>query len=280
MNRLPIGLVSVLCSLALHPGAGAQEKTGFETVAYASDPTLNMRIYKPEGWSSDDRRPAIVFFFGGGWRNGSPKQFHQHCLRLAAEGMVAMAAEYRIKSKHDSTPFESFADAKKAMAWARSNAGTLGIDPERIASGGGSAGGHLAAAVAVCAAPSKSEVRDTPDAIVAFNPALDLMFEKVRETWGPEIYAKLEAISPHQNLAKPHPPMILFHGEADTTVSFESARAYVDRAKELGVDPAPVLVGYEGRAHGFFNYGKGDGSDYEDTVRRMIAFFRDLGWIE
>lgn len=274
--------LSALLAFVFAPIGFAQELTGFREEVYSKgDPVLKMRIYEPEEGESGAGRPAIVFFFGGGWRKGDPKQFHPHCEVLKEHGFVAMAAEYRIQSKHDSTPLDSFEDAKSAVRWVRTNAERLGIHPERIAAGGGSAGGHLAAATAVCESKQATEVRDTPDAVVAFNPALNLLFDRVRERWGEDVYATLEPISPFQNLkGKDHPPMIIFHGVADSTVPFETAADYVAKAEELGVSPVPELVGYEGRNHGFFNYGRGDGKDYEDTVKRMLDFFRKLDWVD
>jgi len=280
MRHLLCGLTAILCSLIACGRVAAQENTAYFEMAYRTDaPELLMRIYRPPGWTDVDNRPAIVFFFGGGWTTGSPGQFDPHCKRLSELGFVAMAAEYRIKSKHQSTPFDSFEDAKAAIRWVRENASTFGVNPERIAAGGGSAGGHLATATAVCLSQELSDVRDTPDAIVAFNPALDLRMPAVKEKWGEGIYAKIEEISPLQNITAEHPPMIIFHGEADSTVPFDSAQNYVEAAKAAGVDPVPVLVGYPGKEHGFFNFQRDGGVDYEDTVKRMIAFFRSLGWI-
>lgn len=277
--------LKVACGVVLHLACPlfttAQGDEAYFEMAYRTEaPELLMRIYRPAGWSQADTRPAVVFFFGGGWKGGSPDQFDPHCKRLSQLGMVAMAAEYRIQSKHNSTPLDSFADAKAAMRWVRENAGVFGIDPGRIASGGGSAGGHLATAVAVCESREVSDVRDTPDAIVAFNPALNLLSPKMEETWGAEVYAALEAISPFQHLTARHPPMIIFHGEADSTVPFATAKAYVEKAKESGVAPAPILVGYKGKEHGFFNFNRNGGVDYEDTMKRTIGFFHSLGWID
>ena len=56
------------------------------------DTKLDLYIYYPEGHKPTDKRPAIVFFFGGGWTNGSPGQFEQHCKHLASRGMVAITA--------------------------------------------------------------------------------------------------------------------------------------------------------------------------------------------
>jgi acetyl esterase len=260
---------------------GAGEDTAYFEMAYRTDdPALMMRIYRPADWSEDDNRPAIVFFFGGGWKAGTPDQFDAHCLRLSELGMVAMAAEYRISSKHDSNPLDSFEDAKAAIRWVRENADIFGITPGRIASAGGSAGGHLAVAVACCPSVLETETRDTPDAIVGFNPALDLLVPKVEESWGPDVYSRLETISPLQNLEVTLPPMILFHGEADQTIPIESIREFVAKAEKLGVEPAPILVSYPGKDHGFFNTNRGDGVDYEDTMTHTISFLRGLGWIQ
>lgn len=156
--------------------AGEFEEQKYKKVGEVS---LNMRIYKPQGWKATDQRPAIVFFFGGGWSKGSPDQFHEHCLHLAGRGMVAMAADYRVKNKHDTRPSDSVSDATAAVRWARANAAKLGVDPKRLAAGGGSAGGHLAAASATIGKGS-----EVPDALVLFNPALDLLFRpSILEKW-------------------------------------------------------------------------------------------------
>ena len=99
--------------------------------------SLKMNIFLPEGHKATDKRPAIVFFFGGGWNGGSPSQFYPFCKHLASKGMVAMSAEYRIKSKHKTNPDACVKDGKSAIRWARKNAAEWGIDPNRIAAGGG-----------------------------------------------------------------------------------------------------------------------------------------------
>jgi acetyl esterase/lipase len=62
--------------------------------------------------------------------------------------MVAMVADYRVKSRNNVTANKCVADAKSAIRWVREHASELGVDPNKIAAGGGSAGGHLAAATA------------------------------------------------------------------------------------------------------------------------------------
>ena len=149
-----------------------------ETYKTVGDTVLKLWIFTPEGHSENDNRPAIVFFFGGGWYGGSPSHFEQHCEYLSTRGMIAIAAYYRVKSRHDVTVDTCVADAKSAMRWVRSHASRLGIDPDRIAAGGGSAGGHLAAASAILPglddpADDKS-VSAKPNALIFFNPVVVL----------------------------------------------------------------------------------------------------------
>ena len=106
---------------------------------------LRLHVFKPDGWKPADRRPAVVFFFGGGWTSGTPQQFAPHGSYLARRGLVAISAEYRVKRRGDATPFDCVSDGKSAIRWVRAHANELGIDANRIAAAGGSAGGHVAA---------------------------------------------------------------------------------------------------------------------------------------
>ena len=82
---------------------------------------LFLHAFNPKGHKASDRLPAIVFFFGGGWNGGTPKQFEPHCAYLASRGMVAITAEYRVKSRNKTTPFECVKDGKSAIRWVREN---------------------------------------------------------------------------------------------------------------------------------------------------------------
>lgn len=266
----------IFCSSAM-----AQERVIYKKIG--DDIELAINIYKPEGWKVDDQRPAVVFFFGGGWRGGSTKQFDQHSKRLAKRGVVAMTAEYRIKNLHNSTPFESTQDAKSAIRWVRAQSGNMGIDPKRIAAGGGSAGGHLAAATATIESINEESddlrISATPDALLLYNPALNLNLPGVEKNWGKEIAKKIISISPLHHVTGELPPTIIFHGIADTTVPYATAEAFEKKAKDLGAKNV-VLAGYPDRKHGFFNYGRGDGKDYQSTMEKTEDFLEKLGWIK
>jgi len=71
---------------------------------------LKLHVFHPEGHQKSDARPAIIFFFGGGWNGGKASQFYPQSEYLAERGMVAISAEYRVKSRHETTPLECVKD--------------------------------------------------------------------------------------------------------------------------------------------------------------------------
>ena len=112
---------------------------GAKVVTYKTvdDIKLNLWVFTPVKHQSTDKAPAIIFFFGGGWNAGSPSQFVKHCEYLSARGMVALVADYRVKTRHGVPAKVCVSDAKSAIRWVRENASELGIDANRIAAGGG-----------------------------------------------------------------------------------------------------------------------------------------------
>ncbi len=140
------------------------------------DRKLKLYIFEPPNHKSSDKRPAIVFFHGGAFNGGSPNQFYWMSDYLASRGMVAFSAQYRLKPKESSDASVCISDGKSAIRWMRAHAKELGVDPNRIAAGGGSAGGTLAAATDVLKGlDEKSEdlsVSSRPNLLILFNPAM------------------------------------------------------------------------------------------------------------
>jgi len=252
-----------------------------ETVDYKTTPQgkLQLHIFKPKTESSSPR-PAIVFFFGGGWVSGSPSQFYPHCRHLADRGMVAIAAEYRIKNKHETTPFECVEDGNSAIRWVREHAADYQIDPKRVAAGGGSAGGHVAASTATLqgfdAASENKSISSQPDALVLFNPVVDTT-AKGWAAGARKLGDRAEELSPLQHIHEDTPAAIIFHGTGDTTVPFENVERFCEAMKKAG--HRCELHGYADRPHGFFNYGRNK-EDYQDTVEKMDDFLVSLGWLQ
>lgn len=266
---------------------------GAQVEVYKSigDVKLNAYIFHPKTSAGANRspRPAIIFFFGGGWRSGSPTQFENHCRYLAERGMVAITADYRVASRHEVKAVSCVADAKSAIRWVRENAQRLGVDPTRIVAAGGSAGGHLAACTGVIRAFDEeredTSISSVPNALALFNPALVLApvgddqsilpekLEELRDRMGVEP----SQLSPLHMLSGKAPPTIIFHGKEDTTVPYQTAELFAQAMKDAG--NRCELIGYDDQKHGFFNYGRGDGTHYQDTLNQLDAFLVSLGYL-
>jgi len=295
---IPI-MAALLAPLALL----AQEKKGpyesgfklpgsrAEVYKTIGDVKLKIYIYEPKGHKAGAKRPAIVFFFGGSWRGGTPRQFLEHCRYLASKGMVAMTADYRVSSRQGTKPVHCVRDGKSAVRWIRQNADRLGIDPDRVAAGGGSAGGHVAACTGTLPKYDEPDedanVSSVPDAMVLYNPVISTALADGVVPYGGDTNETLmkrlglkdpATLSPYHNIRKGLPPTLVLHGKADTTVPYSTAEAYVKEATKTGL--RAELAGYEDMPHGFFNFGRRDNKMFLATVTRMHEFLSSLGYVK
>jgi acetyl esterase len=238
---------------------------------------LKLHIFNPPGHVAGDKRPAVVFFFGGGWNGGSAAQFYPHCLYLASRGMVAVSADYRVNSLHGTTPAECVADGKSAVRWLRRHAAELGIDPDRLAAGGGSAGAQVAAATAFAKGfdePGEdTAVSCRPAALVLFNPVVDngpdgYGHDRVKDYW--RNFSPLHNIGP-----EPPPPAAFFLGTADRLIPVATGERFRDRIVEAGGRCELHL--YPEQPHGFFNYKYTE--NFFATVTAMDRFLVVIGFL-
>lgn len=273
---------ALLClpGLLLTPGLAAAQSakpTPDKEVVYKTldSGTLSLHVFNPPGHDPSKSASAIVFFFGGGWNGGSPSQFYGQSRAIADAGMVAMCAEYRVKSRNGTSPKECVSDGKSAIRWVRSHANDLGIDPDRIAAGGGSAGGHVAAATAMVDDfddPSDDQsISPRPAALLLFNPVFDngpegYGYDRVKAYW--------QKISPLHNLDADSPPTIFFLGTQDKLIPVSTGKAYQDKMQAL--ERRCEMHLYQDAKHGFFNKGE----PYQDTLAKSLAFLKSLGYIK
>ncbi|WP_254508859.1 alpha/beta hydrolase [Anatilimnocola floriformis] len=239
-----------------------------------NDVDLSLNVYQPPEWSADKKLPAIVFFFGGGWTGGKIEQFESQSKHLASRGMVAICADYRVKSRHGVKPDACVQDAKSAIRWVRQNAAKLGIDPQRIVGAGGSAGGHLAACTALCPGLDLTEenqdISSKPNVLVLYNPVLNFNVANLTDRiGGDEQLAK--AISPTQHLAANSQPTLLMYGKDDKLLA--QGEEYEQAAKKLVCRCELMTV--EGVGHGFFNRPP----HLQATTARVDAFLVSLGYL-
>jgi len=264
-------MIVLLSLCVVHPAIG-QEKTKTFKYSKAKQADLELVVHFPPDWKDTDKRPGIVFFFGGGWEGGSIKQFEPQAQYLASRGMVTARADYRVKSRHGVTPKECVDDARSAVRWFRQNAGKLGVDPGKIVASGGSAGGHIAACTTLMpgSEPKDEKVSSKANALILFNPVL---------RFGPQLLKKIDndeavgkAISPILHLAKDSPPTLLFFGTDDFL--YKQGQEFIQRSKELG--HRSEMFTADKQPHGFFNKSPWR----EKTLLRTDEFLVSLGYLQ
>lgn len=240
--------------------------------AFKEGKELSLHIFNPASHLRTNRYPVILFFFGGGWRQGTPRQFYQQANEFSKHGMIAISAEYRVSNTHGTTPAECVKDAKSAIRWVRKHADELGIDPNKIVSAGGSAGGHIASCTGIIKGQEDenedNDVSSQPNAMVLYNPVV--------------AFRRMAAISPIKHVRRGLPPTLIFHGTADSKVPFEIVEHFTKLMKDAG--NTCVLVPFEGKDHGFYNGShfrprNGD-IDFNITMEKSIDFLTGLGILE
>lgn len=234
---------------------------------------LEVFINKPADWNASDKRPAIVFFSGGGWRSNSNTQFKPQAEFFAQKGFVSVRADYRVRNRDKVLPDKCVEDAISAVRWVRANAKTLGVDPDRIVALGGSAGGHMALCTFLSDdinAPGEDiSISGKPNAIVVFNPAVDLTeFPGTKDAYFIQAMkeSELKRLSPTYLLTKTNkmPPTLIIDGMKDRF--YPQIQVFEKKAKSLGSPVDAIYV--EGRDHGFFNR-----SPFLEQTNEMIATY-------
>jgi acetyl esterase/lipase len=289
MKQIEIGLILGIFALvstaeaALKPlGSDLKPSNGELVAVYKTTPEddLKINLYFAKDWSAADRRPGIVFFFGGGFVSGSPTQFTTTAEYFARRGLVAATAEYRIRNTHHTGPEKSIEDAKSALRWLRANAGSLGIDPRRIVAGGGSAGGTCAAFAAFNTTyePGGEDrsISSTPDALVLYNPALG--FPADTTGYSEQQMERVKALGAFLTawrVTPGGPPAILFFGTKDSLAE----RARVFAQDMIAAGNRAEFYTAAGQDHGFFNDRPGN-PWHALVVRQTDLFLTSLGYLK
>jgi acetyl esterase len=210
-----------------------------------------MEIYFPPNHDpAKSKVPGLILFHGGGWSGGELGQFRFACHYFASRGLVCATAEYQMLGKAGMSALEKgtsnkrvcVSDAKSAIRWFKKNATKLGIDPSRIITGGGSAGGHISALATMN--PGLNDPADPKDidtSVVAylwFNPAFQAGDEKDSEI---DVLTHLKADLP---------PAIVFFGDKDSwKIGWDVAHT---KWKSIGNKSIDLQIA-TGQGHSFFN---------------------------
>ena len=241
---------------------------------------LQLDIARPK--TGDGPFPAIICIHGGGFRAGKREGYDGLIIKLAQQGYVAMTVSYRLAPKYQFPA--AVHDTKAAVRWARANAAKYKIDPTRIGTTGGSAGGHLAQFLGVTANVKEFEgdggnAKESSAVTCVVNVYGPSDFTK---SYGKSVDAaevlplflggNLEKARKQHLKASPlywvtpnAVPTLCIHGTDDKYVAHEQAVWLIDKLKASGVEAE--LLTLEGAGHGF------KGKDAETADKAMLAYF-------
>ena len=264
------------------PPDGVVFQKGLE---YSNPDNQHLQLNMARPTVGDGPFPAVVCIHGGGFRGGKREGFDKLCVTLAQHGYVAVTVSYRLAPKYQFPA--AVHDVKAAVRWMRPNAKKYNIDPDRIGTTGGSAGGHLSQFLAVTSDVDKFE-GDGGNADYSSSVACVVNF------YGPSDFTKsydasvdaaevlplflggnlqeqrhrhIEA-SPLYWITPDAAPTLCIHGTNDKYVAHEQAVWLVDRLKACDVEA--TLMTIEGGDHGF---GSSPAEVKEQIEKARIEFF-------
>ena len=290
MFAAPLSLALAL----LAPAAGGKEDLRSLEAADAvhvysgeGERALELSQFNPPDLAADERRPAVLFFHGGGWVKGDPASLAPQCRYFASRGLVCFTARYRLADRQPEadgtkeTVRDSVADARAALRFVVEHAAELHVDPAKIVTAGGSAGGHLAIMAALPPDAAASGERPPVAACVLFNPVTVLterpslpepVLANIRER--SELFGgSAEPVDPLSNVGQNGPPMLLMFGTEDRLLP--SARLFCKTYEAAG--NRCELEVWEGEDHSFFHLGRNRNRNFVETCARADEFLESLG---
>lgn len=195
---------------------------------------------------------------GGGWVEGAKEDMLElFCLPFVRHGMVVANVEYRLARSAPAPAAVN--DVLKAAQWFRDHAAQYRVDPKRILVTGGSAGGHLALMTAMTPASADLGPSIKIAAAIDFFGIADVADQLTGPhqqpyavAWIPEQLNRVELakrLSPMTYVRKGLPPILVLHGDADSTVPYERSVELVKKLKDSGDDAELITV--PGGKHGF-----------------------------
>ncbi len=232
-----------------------------------------LSLYVVEPLRKGTNRPAILFLNGGSF---SPQpfftaaQFQHQANFFSTLGMVGICVDYRNGADAGFTPDQAIKDAKSAVRWVRDHRDKLGIDPDRIAMCGASAGGYVAVS-SIMFDHLDDDARDNrtnavPNSLIIFAAGMDGV--DIMDRLYPDLRDVAREMSPLHHIRQCLPPTLWMCGTSDAI--YEQNRTFVERMIEAGnrID----FIAYEGMEHGFFNYGRHENKYYDETRTEIEQF--------
>lgn len=267
-----IFLIAALVAPVAAAAAAAHQVVPYKEI---DGKTLQLFVLRPEDVSA--KKPAIVFFHGGGWNKGSAEKSLGFLRHFQKAGFVCISVHYRLRDLDGgTTPMDATCDARSAIRAVFQRAEEFGIDPERVIAAGSSAGGHLACMAALGDGLDEPSEKALPvpkiAALLLWNPVVDTTDKGYGGTR--RFGRDTEKYSPVHLLRKDSPPALVQHGDADETVPYENAERFVATANKHGIDSK--LITYPGGKHSFFS-GQENRNHLLKSYQEADAFIGSLG---
>jgi acetyl esterase/lipase len=219
-------------------------------------PSERLNLYVPPGPAPIGGRPVIIAIHGGGWKRLGKAGYGDRIASVfVPQGYVVVAPNYELSTPRRPSWPANLDDLRSVVAWVRSNADALGIDPNRVAAMGESAGGNLAELLGTDPGPSGAGSASTAvNAVISFSGPSDLAALYAASPWAGraaaqflggtprQVPARYAAASPIDHVAPGDPPMLLVHGLEDTMVPVGQSEAMAAALTAAGVPNRLILV--------------------------------------
>jgi acetyl esterase/lipase len=294
-HRLAFSLLLLLVSTSLIAAAPVRIQTDVPYLEPSRTEKLDLYLPAPKP-ADAPLSPAFVWIHGGGWIKGTKSEARavEICTSLAEAGFVAVSIDYRLG---DAAWPQNLLDCKNAVRFLRAKAGEYGIDPNRIAVGGGSAGGHLALMVAYTTGQPdleptqpypdfsssvrcvlnmygitniltrvKTDAKGQPTSETVIGSALRVF--SVNDTSDP----LLKIGSPVTHITPASPPTLILHGRADATVDYLQAEELARVLQQNKVPHQLHLIDGIGHTFAFQTWGK---KKLPQDLRPLVLTFLD-----
>lgn len=279
-------MVCLACLVALFAASASAETYRVEItegIIYGASPdrTVQLQLDLAQPIGVDGPVPAVVYIHGGGWSGGNRGDLIGEMKRTAARGFVSMTISYRLAKQNANKFPAAVEDVKCAVRWLRAHAPELGVDPDRIAAVGYSAGAHLAMMLGTMDAgdglnsPAWGGWSSKVNVVCSYVGPTDLLadyppisqaivanFIGGTKAERRDAYA---AASPITYVDSSDAPMLLFQGTKDELVPWDQAVAMAEALTKVGVPGRVELC--LGQNHGL----QGPGVNHADELDRTRA---------
>ncbi len=262
------------------------------TYLTTADTTLRLYYIQPKKIKANAKLPAIIWIHGGAWVGGKANTFFANAAYCALKSAVGISLEYRLITNSKASIYNCIADCQAAITYIKANAARLHIDTNKIVIVGESAGGHLAA----CMALLDASLNTTPAALVLYNPVVNVATgtfikymtaettlqknKPIDTTMLLQQYQNAaKAISPLYLVKKRLPPTLIINGMVDKITPYEYAVAFTDSLKKYHTKQELVLLPNMGHAFAIPHY-KSSEQQVIDALLQADTFLTKLSLLK